>query len=54
MEGALPCDREFVALARLSFGKAALGHDRRFEPGIVGHRDILGAWRRCKSRADIG
>jgi hypothetical protein len=48
---ALPLDRELVALSRLAFGKAALCHDRSIEPKIVCHRDILEAWRQCKSHA---
>ena len=41
VEVALRRDREFVAFAGLTLGKAALRHDRGLEPGIVDHRDIL-------------
>src|SRR5712671_112372 len=41
MEVALRRDGELVALPELTFGKAALRHDRGHEPGVVDHRYIL-------------
>jgi hypothetical protein len=41
MEAALGLDREFVTFPGIAFGKAALRHDRTFEPGVIAHRAIL-------------
>jgi hypothetical protein len=54
VERALPFDREFMARSNVAIGQAALCHYRGLEPGIVGHRDILESYRRCKSLASAG